>query len=177
MADGFALLGEDPVHQIADGNHAGEPLPIQYWKMTDAMVRDDLHAFADGMLERDRDHRRTHDLGDGGFLGRAPLQDHFARIVALRDDAYDLAIEEHEQCADLLLSHHRDGIINRAQWRDGTDESTFLLQNWTNRLGKLHQRHLKSKDDKPIPRLLAEGKGSSFDQAALGKGLKQAASV
>ena len=149
------LLGEDPVHQIADGNHADEALPLQHRKMADAMVRDDLHAFADGVIGRDGDDRRTHDLGDRGFPGRAPLEDHFAGIVALGDDAHDPALEDHQQGADLLFRHHGDGHHKRSP--TGETEQTRPL--FCFRMGRIDSVRCKSRllgnqDDTSFPSFL-----------------------
>ena len=54
--------------------------------------------------------RRGHDVAHGGLLVGAALERHAPEIVALGDDADDLALFRDEQRADVRVDHLRDRL-------------------------------------------------------------------
>ena len=75
------------------------------------------------------DDRAGHDLADQSLFRRVPLQDHFARIVALGKNADQFAFREHQQGADSLLRHLLNGFVDGLIGRYRKDSMAgFFLQ-------------------------------------------------
>ena len=53
MADGFALLGDDGVDEISDGDDADDCPVVHDGEMADAVVGDDAHAVSYGVVGGD----------------------------------------------------------------------------------------------------------------------------
>jgi hypothetical protein len=49
LVDGFVLGVDGPVHEVADGNDAGDPPVFQYRQMPHAMIGHQVHAIFNGM--------------------------------------------------------------------------------------------------------------------------------
>ena len=100
VADRFLLLGEHPVHQVADGNDADHAVAIDDGQVAEALLGDDAHAFFHCVRGRDGEHRAAHDLRDGRVVRVAALENDLAGVIALGDDSGDLAVAHDEQRAD-----------------------------------------------------------------------------
>ena len=70
-------------------------------------------------FESTADHRRAHDRADRRTDGRTALEDHLARIVALADHPYHLAMVHHQQRADVLFRHQAQGVEHHLVRSDG----------------------------------------------------------
>jgi hypothetical protein len=113
MLDGLLLLGDDPLHQVADRDDSHYALVFNYRKMSYAMGRHDGHALVQSVLWRHEIHRTRHDLHDLRFLGRLSFEDDFASVVPLRDYAYQFARRDDQQRSDSRFGHPFDGLIDR----------------------------------------------------------------
>src|SRR5579863_3277422 len=112
MPDRLLLLGEDPVHQVADGNHPDDPVAFDHGEMADASIGHNAHALLDRMRWGYGDDVAGHDVRNGGVLGMAALENDLAGVIALRDDANKLTVTHDEQRADRLFGHETDGFVD-----------------------------------------------------------------
>src|SRR5580704_5964188 len=165
MLDGLLLLGDDPLHQVADRDDPHYVLVFNDRKMSYAMVRHDGHALVQSVLWRHEIHRTRQDLYAPGFLGRPSFEDDFARVVPLRDYAYQFARRDDQQRSDSRFGHPFDGLIDRLfrlhrpeffplVFQDRADTVTES-QHWrrTSLKYRLYRRHLAGL---PIPSGLFE---------------------
>src|SRR5215470_9290962 len=109
----FRLTGDDPLHQVPDRDHPEHGVTLQNRKVTKTMLGHDGHAFVDRVPRTYKDDGRGHDLADGGFFRRMPLQDHLAGIVAFRHDANKATVGNYKQSSDAVLCHP----FNRFKYR------------------------------------------------------------
>ena len=95
MADGRLVRGDGPIHQVANGHHAEHPVSIQNRQVPDAMLGHRSHAFFYGVIGTRGDYAIGHNLPDLGFFGRPVLQNHFAGVIALGNNAGQTAFRHH----------------------------------------------------------------------------------
>src|ERR1700733_11570721 len=95
MPDRRLLLRDDPVHEVADRDDADHDAVFHHGKMPYAVIRDRAHAIAYRVSQGDEDHGAAHDFGDGRLLRQLALENYLAGIIALRDDAEQLAMLHH----------------------------------------------------------------------------------
>jgi len=81
MTDSGLVRAAGPIHQVAGGYHADHLFTIQNRQMPDAMLGHRSQTFFGG------NHAIGHDLPHLGFFGRTVLQNDFARLIALGNDA------------------------------------------------------------------------------------------
>src|SRR5258707_15075377 len=62
----------------------------------------------------------------------ATLQKHVAGVVPLGNDADHLAAVKHHQRAEVLVSHHLDGVVHRVVRMDEPYLMTLLIEDATN---------------------------------------------
>jgi hypothetical protein len=67
VMDGFLLLGDHPIHQIADRNHAYNPAIFDHRQVAKTLLGNDVHAFFDRLRGSDTEDRGAHDFSDRGF--------------------------------------------------------------------------------------------------------------
>ena len=139
MADGILLLGDDPIHEVADGDHPDYLAVIKNGQVPEAALGDDAHAFADGVIGEDSDHRAGHDFRHCGVFGRAALKDDFAGIIALGNDAEQSFFFHHQQRANALLRHHGDSVVDGSRWGKGPDSAALALDQGSDFATKFHQ--------------------------------------
>src|SRR5712692_489620 len=83
LLDGLFLLGDDPLHQVANRDHSHYMLAFHDRQMAYAVVGHDGHALIHGVLRSYVDHRARHDLLYLGFLRGSALEDDLASVIAL----------------------------------------------------------------------------------------------
>src|SRR5208282_5281000 len=110
---GLRLAGDDPPDKVAQRHHPHYHVVLDDGKMTKPEVRHDGHAIIHRVLTSNEDHGAGHDLPHQRLLRGVPLENNFAGIVALRQDADQLALGYNQQCADALRRHLLNGLVDR----------------------------------------------------------------
>jgi hypothetical protein len=114
-------------------------------RWTKAMVRHNGHALIHRVLGSDKDNRAGHDLTHQGLLRGVALEDHLARVIALRQDTDQPALGRHEHCADTLCRHLLNGLVDGLIGHHGDDPIAFLgLQQRVNFVSDVHGCHRRS---------------------------------
>src|SRR5208337_2653095 len=117
--DGVFLAADHPLHHIADGDDAHHPVAIDHGQVAEVALGHHIHAIVHGVLRCYGDHRTGHDFADRSFLRGVSLKNSLARIVALREDAYQLLPRHHHQGADVVFGHERQGVVHGLLRRNG----------------------------------------------------------
>ena len=113
LCDCTFVVRDDVVHDVANGNHAKYSVAIHYRKVTDFLLAHEHHAVVGGRGGIDRNHVGGHDLSHCRFLGVAPLQRDFSRVVALRENPRQAIAVNYQQGASTELRELFDGGIHR----------------------------------------------------------------
>src|SRR5713226_53746 len=121
VLDRFFLLGDNPLHQVTDGDNSEHLLVFHNREMTYAVSRHDIHARVHSLARGHENHRAGHDLLDQSRPRRSSLEDDLPGVVALRDDAHELAVRNHEQSPHCLVGHSFYGLVDGLIWRDNPD--------------------------------------------------------
>src|SRR5579863_1180696 len=82
LPNGVVLRANDPVHQIAYGQNSDYAVGFENRKMPDLPRGHQVHTVAEGLVERDGQDRRAHDLAYSCFARLPAFQNHFAGIIA-----------------------------------------------------------------------------------------------
>src|SRR5216683_6725533 len=121
VLDRFFLLRDNPLHQVTDGDNSKHLLALHNREMTYAVSGHDIHARVHGLLRGHENHWAGHDLLDQGRPRRSSLEDDLPGVIALRDDAHELAVRNHEQGPHRLVGHSFYGLVDGLIWRDNPD--------------------------------------------------------
>ena len=137
--DGLFLAGDDPLDQVADGDDAEDAVALEHGEMAEVVLGHQAHALVHGLVGGDELDRGGHDLADVGFAGVVAEEDALAGVVALGEDADELAGVEHEKCADVVAGHLLEGLVDRPIGRDGENFArVFVLENRSDGIRDLH---------------------------------------
>ena len=124
--DGLLLLGDDPVDQIPNRNHAYNPVAFHHRQVAKALLGNDVHAFLDRLRGSDTEDRGTHDFSDRRFFRSFAREVDLAGEIPLRDDADQLSLLKNRKGADLFFRHHGNGVVDRCcRWK-GPHLSAFF---------------------------------------------------
>src|SRR5260370_12915992 len=121
VLDRFFLLGDNPLHQVTDGDNSEHLFVFDNREMTYAVSRHDIHALVHSLARGHENHCAGHDLLDHGGPRRSSFEDDLPGVVALRDDAHELAVRNHEQGPHCLVGHSFYGLVDGLIWRDEPD--------------------------------------------------------
>src|ERR1700733_4197315 len=104
------------------------------------VIRDDPHALTHRILPCHRNHRARHNLAYRRLFRQPALQNHLARIVALRNNPDQHARLHHQQRSHLPRRHYLNRLVDRRVWPYGSNHSALLLQHHGNRRLKITHR-------------------------------------
>src|SRR6516162_4476422 len=83
LLNGLFLPGDDPLHEIADGQHTLHALTLHDWQVANTTGGHYGHALVDRLLWSDKNNWAAHDLPDQSLFRRPPLEHDFTGIVTL----------------------------------------------------------------------------------------------
>src|SRR6202011_2615477 len=100
--------------------------------MTYAVSGHDIHTRVHGLVRGHENDWARHDLLDQGRPRRSSLEDDLPGVIALRDNAHELAVRKHEQRPYCLVGHSFNGVVDGLIWRDKPDFAPLAFQNRAN---------------------------------------------
>ena len=118
VVDGLLLLGNDPVHQIPNRNHADDPAAFHHRQVAKTLLGNDVHALLDRLRGGNTEDRGTHDFSDRGLFRSFAWEEDLAGEIPLGDDADQVSVLEDRQGANLFFRHHSNGVVDRCRrWK------------------------------------------------------------
>ena len=102
------------------------------------MVGHEAQAFLDGMGWADLNDLLGKNFFDRRLFGGFAFEGDFAGIVAFGNDADESAMIGDEESADVLFSHHLDGVKNHRFGGDGPNRGAFVIQDLNDFTGGIH---------------------------------------
>src|SRR5215472_11478884 len=90
------LARDNPLHQIADRDHADDDVVLQHRKVTKTMFGHDGHALIHRMTRVYKHNGAGHDGADRSLFRRMPPQDYFSSVIALGNDAQEPILGNHK---------------------------------------------------------------------------------
>jgi hypothetical protein len=130
LVDGATLGRNDPIDEVADGDHAQEAIGFEHGQMPNPVVGHDPHAIFDGVIGGNVDDLAREDFLDRGLFRGFSLQSDFASVIALGKNAHELAGLSDEQSADVFIRHQLDGVEHRRFRRDGPYAAAFVAEDF-----------------------------------------------
>src|SRR5215467_607177 len=94
LTNRLLLPRDNPLHEIADGNHSNDHSIGDHRQVTTTMFCHHGHTFVYSMFLRHMNHRTSHDLSHRSVRGSLSLQDHLSSVIALRHDADESVLGE-----------------------------------------------------------------------------------
>src|SRR2546427_5165518 len=139
LLNGSVLRRDNPIDEVANRDDAQDAVAVKHREVADAMVGHQAHAFFDRVYGTYLDDLAGKDFFHRGLFRRFTFEGDLARIIAFRDNAYESAILYDQQCADIFVGHHLDGIEDSGVRRDGPDSGAFVAQDFSDRTGWIHR--------------------------------------
>jgi len=84
------------------------------WLNLDTLARHHRHAFINLLRRPNAHHFVGHDFADREVMRRLAEKDDLARVIAFRQDAAQLVVAHHQQCADVFFGHQLQRVVHAA---------------------------------------------------------------